>query len=88
MHFDRNEGQSDSFELFDCTKKQTAYISPEELKAGDFTKAKWHSFELGTPGAQLIEFISSRLSSIPKKENNLKQPQQSVGGDRKPAPQP
>jgi hypothetical protein len=74
--------------LFDCTKKRTAYISPEELKAGDFTKVKWHSFEHGTPGAQLIEFISSRLSSIPRKEKNVKQAQPSVGGDGKPAPQP
>jgi len=86
MHLDRDEGQSNSFELFDCTKKRTAYMSPEELKAGDFTKVKWHSFEHGTPGAQLIEFISSRLSSIPKKGEKLKQPQPSVGGDGKPAP--
>jgi hypothetical protein len=88
MSFDRDEGQSNSFELFDCTKKRTAYLSPEELKAGDFTKVKWHSFENGTPGAQLIEFISSRLSSIPTKEKNLNQPQQSVGGDGKATPQP
>ena len=72
MHFDRDEGQSDSFELFDCTKKLTAYIAPEELKSGDFTKVEWHSFEQGTPGAQLMEFVSSRLASIPKKEMNLK----------------
>lgn len=88
MHFDRDEGQSNSLELFDCPKKLTAYISPEELKAGDFTKVKWYSFENGTPGAQLIEFISSRLSSIPKKEANMKLPQPSVGGDGKPTPQP
>jgi hypothetical protein len=87
MHIDRDEGQSNNLELFDCTTKRTAYISPEELKAGDFTKVKWHSFENGTPGGQLIEFVSSRLSSIPKKEKNLKQPQRSVGGDGKPAPQ-
>jgi hypothetical protein len=83
MHFDRDEGQSNSFELFDCAKKRTAYLSPEEVKSGDFTKVKWHSFERGTPGAQLIEFISSRLSSIPTKEKNLNQPQQLVGGDGK-----
>ncbi len=75
MHFDRDEGQSNGFELFDCKKRQTAYISSEELKTGDFTKAKWHSFEKGTPGAQLMEFISSRLSSIPTKENIQKLPQ-------------
>jgi hypothetical protein len=68
MHFDRDQCQSNSFELVDCTKKLTAYISSEEAKAIDFTKIKWHSFDHGTPGAQLIEFISSRLSSIPKKE--------------------
>jgi hypothetical protein len=88
MHFDRDEGQSNNLELFDCTKKRTAYISTEELNTGDFTKVKWHSFEHGTPGAQLIEFISSRLSSIPKKREKLKQPQPSFGGDGKPAPQP
>jgi len=48
-------------------KKLTAYISLEELKTGDFTKVKWHSFEERTPGGQLIEFISSRLSSIPER---------------------
>jgi hypothetical protein len=74
MHFDRDEGQSNSYELFDCSKKLTAYISLEELKAADFTKVKWHSFEEGTPGARLIEFISSQLSSIPRKEKNLNQP--------------
>jgi hypothetical protein len=74
MHFDRDEGQSNSYELFDCSRKLTAYISLEELKAADFTKVKWHSSEEGTPGAQLIEFISSRLSSIPRKENNLNHP--------------
>ena len=88
MHFDRDEGQSNSFELFDCTKKRTAYITPEELKAGDFTKVEWHSFEHGTPGAQLIEFISSRLSSIPTKEKNLNQPQQLIDGDGKPTSEP
>jgi hypothetical protein len=72
MHFDRDEGQSNSFLLFDCAKKRSAITSHEELKASDFAKVKWHSFEHGTPGAQLIEFISSRLSSIPKKEKNLK----------------
>ena len=67
MHFDRDEGQSNNYELFDCSKKLTAYISLEELKAGDITKVKWHSSEEGTPGGQLIEFISSRLSSIPER---------------------
>jgi hypothetical protein len=74
MHFDRDEGQSNSYQLFDCSKKLTANISLEELKAGDLTKFKWHSFQEGTPGAQLIRFISSRLSSIPKKEENRKLP--------------
>jgi hypothetical protein len=87
MHLDRDESQLSSLELFDCTKKATAYISPEELKAEDFSKIKWYSFENGTPGAQLIEFISSRLPSIPKKEDNQKLPRQSVGGDNKSVPQ-
>jgi hypothetical protein len=86
MHFDRDEGQSNSFELFDCANKKTAYLSAEEMKAGDFTNLKWHSFEPGTPGWQLIEFVSSRLSLIPKTEDRLKRPQPSVGGHGNPAP--
>lgn len=81
MHFDRDEGQSDSFELIDCKKKLTAYISSEELKTGDFSKAKWHSFEKGTPGDQLLGFISTRLSSIPTFDKTQIKPQHASPGD-------
>jgi len=68
MHVDREQGLSRGFELFDCTRMQIAYLSPEEVQAGDFAPDKWHSFERGVPGAQLLEFVASRLISIPRKD--------------------
>ena len=81
MHFDRDAGQSDGFELLDCKKRQTAYISIEELKTADFSKVVWHSFEKGTPGDQLIDFISNRLSSIPIYDKTQKKSQPTSAGD-------
>ena len=72
MHIDRDKGVSTGFELFDCTRMQIAYLSPEEVQSVDFIRVKWHSFERGVPGTQLLTFVASRLTSIPRKDESHK----------------
>ena len=79
MHIDRDEGGTISYNLYDCKNAKIVFLSSNAIP--DSAALKWHGFEPGTPGAQMLAFVSSRLETIPRKHHRNKSAQQSAGGD-------
>ena len=59
FHYDYSQTeQYESYQLFDLQERKTAYLNDEtEIDNLDIKKLEWHSYEVGTPGALLIQYF-------------------------------
>ena len=80
IHIDRHEGKTISYNLYDCKNAKIVFLSSNAIPAP--AVLTWQGFEPGTPGSQMLAFVSSRLENIaPKLEDDKNT--QSAAPDRR-----
>ena len=53
--------RQESLSLVNVKRKESAYLDPEqELSTLDVNELKWHQYEAGTPGHQIIQYVANQ----------------------------